>query len=114
MQAGPKIKKEKTQDGDKLLWFSKAAFKRNNSDLWLQAIVGWTWQVEETVFIGLLQDVWLQPEAFYASREEQILRISYVNLNCTEISTASIQSRSMEPWEYMQNYMIMSSCGERA
>lgn len=97
MQAGPKIKKEKTQDGDKLLGFSKAAFKRNNSDLWLQAIVGCTWQTEKAVFIGLLQDVWLPPEAFYASCEEQILRISYVNFNCTGISAASIQSRSMEP-----------------
>lgn len=50
--------------------FTKAAFKRNNSDLWLQAVVGCTWQVEETVFTGLLQVVWLLREAFYASSEE--------------------------------------------
>lgn len=34
--------------------FGEVPFKWNDSDLWLQAIVGYMWQEEETTLKGLL------------------------------------------------------------
>lgn len=57
MEVVPKIKKEKKnkiKTNYQGFAKAKAPFRRNDSDLWLQAIVGCPWQEEETMFAGWL------------------------------------------------------------
>lgn len=101
MQARPKIKSGKKWRPRQITRVLVKFLQVEWSHFWLQAIVGYTWQEEETTLKGLLWDVWLQLVTFYAFSENEYWGFPIQISTLQRTPTASIQSRFMEPWYYV-------------